>query len=74
MSKDCKYPDNHMCHGPLFKVIHNNRETVYCSESIKNLIKLGHGVSIIEKVPRKSILKEKRRRRFGDDLFSNEKI
>ena len=74
MSKDCKFPENHMCHGPLFKIIYNNQETVYCSESIKRLIKLGNGVSIIEKIPRKSLLKEQRRKRFGDDLFFDEKI
>lgn len=58
MSKDCKYPESHICLGPLFLVKHNNKEIVYCSESIKGLIKLGHGVSIIEKVPRKSILSD----------------
>jgi len=58
MSKDCQYPENHMCHGPLFLVEHKNKKIVYCSESIKNIIKMGYGVSIIEKVPRKSILSE----------------
>lgn len=72
MSKDCKFPENHMCHGPLFKVVHKGKESVYCSESVKNLIKSGDDVSIIEKVPRRSILKNKRKRRFGDDLFIDE--
>ena len=48
---------SHMCHGPLFLVEHNQKEAVYCTELIKRLIILGHGISIIKNVPRTDILK-----------------
>ncbi len=58
-----------MCHGPLFLVKHKNKKIVYCTESIKNLIKLGHDVDIIEKRSRSSILKEKKKKKTSFDYL-----
>lgn len=55
----CAYSKKeHTCHGPLFKVKYKQKETIYCSEIIKYLIRLGHGISIIERVPRTDLLKK----------------
>lgn len=55
----CAYSKKeHTCRGPLFRVKYKQKETIFCSEVIKNLIKLGHGVSIIERVPRTDLLRE----------------
>lgn len=51
----------HMCHGPLYLVVHKRRQKVFCFELIKNLIRLGHDINIIKNVPRTDILKEKER-------------